>query len=85
VTTLVVIRRSGIHDAGGRLLYQHGDELLPGLLSQETIAHWLDEGWLKEIDSTGRPSLYRLFHRFTGCKEEQPLTPKQIAAHTLEE
>jgi hypothetical protein len=81
MTTLVFIRA---HYVDGRLVHYPGDEAPPGMFSRETINRALDEGYLAEIDSADRPSLYRLFARFTGCKE-QPLTKEQIACHALKE
>jgi hypothetical protein len=65
--TLVFIRA---HYVGGRLVHRIGDECPPGMFAQETINQALDEGWLKEYDASERPSLYRMFHRFNGCKQE---------------
>jgi hypothetical protein len=80
MTTLIFIR----HGQVGSRHFQFGEELPPGLLSREVIDKWLDEGWLKEYDAAERPSLYRLFARFTGATPEQPLTKEQIAAFTLQ-
>lgn len=81
-TPTLVFRRSG---AIGSRQFGCGDELPPNVLSPEVIAHWLDEDWIRECDSAERPSLYRLFYRFSGCKEEQPLTKEQIARYALDE
>jgi hypothetical protein len=81
MTTLVFMR----HGQVGSRHFQCGEELPPGLLPPEVVAHWLDERWLAECDPTERPSLYRVLHRFSGCKEEQPLTKEQIARYALDE
>jgi len=67
----------------GHLTHSPGEELPPNLFSRELISKALDEGTLRECDPAERPSLYRLFYRFTGCEEENPLTPGQLTAYTL--
>ena len=67
---------------GGRLVHYPGDEVPPGLFDEATIDSMLDARQLAEYE---RPSLYRLFARFTGAKEQEPLTSAQIAAYALEE
>jgi hypothetical protein len=79
--TLIFIR----HGQVGDRQFHFGDELPPGLVSQEVVDHWLDENWLKAHDSTQRPSLYRLFARFTGATPEQPLTQEQAEKFCLQE
>jgi hypothetical protein len=75
--TLIVTRPGGIapgqHNLDVGFLYP-GDELPPNLLSREIIDQSLDEGWLREIDATERPSLYRLFPSFSGVAEQEQLT-----------
>jgi hypothetical protein len=80
--TLVFIRA---HYVSGTLVHYPGDEMPPGMFSQETINRALDEGYLTECDPSDRPSLYRVFHRFSGSKEEQPITKEQMAKHGLAE
>ena len=65
-----------------RLIHHPGDEVPPGLFSKEQVDSMLDARQLAEYD---RPPLYRIFHKFTGCSEEQPLTKEQIARYALEE
>ena len=67
----------------GHLTHYPGEEVPPGLLPSEIVNQALDKGALREYDPAERPSLYRLFHRFTGCEEEHPLTPGQLTAYTL--
>jgi hypothetical protein len=78
--TLVFIR----HGQVGSTQFQHGEELPPGLLPREIIGHWLDEHWLVELDSTQRRSLYRIFAPFSGCKECEQLSAKEVALYRLE-
>jgi hypothetical protein len=65
MTTLVFSHHGQI---GGRQ-FRHGEELPPGLIPREVIDHWLDQGWLKEYSQAERPSLYRLFPRFSGIDQ----------------
>jgi hypothetical protein len=57
--------------ADGRLIHGHGDEVPPGLFTKDVIDRALDEGFLAQHDSTVRQSLYDLFPRFSGSKEQQ--------------
>jgi hypothetical protein len=66
--TLVFARHGQI----GSRQFLFGEECPPGMFTPETINQALDEGWLKEYDSSERPSLYRLFHRFSGSEQNQP-------------
>ena len=66
-TTLVIL---GAREIDGTF-YQHGAELPPNLLTQETIDRWLDLRWLAAYPQ--RRSLYRLFPVFSGCQETEPL------------
>jgi hypothetical protein len=52
-------------------LYHHGDEIPPGLLSDEAINRMLVNREVDEYNSADRRSLYRLFHRFSDCKETE--------------
>jgi hypothetical protein len=67
--TLIFIRA---HYENGSLIHSHGDECPPNLFSQGTINRALDEGYLAECAE--RRSLYRLFAKFSGCKEREPLS-----------
>ena len=69
--TLIFIRA---HYVNGRLAYRIGDEMPPGLFSQDVINRALDEGWLAQCDADVRRSLYQLFPRFSGSKEQEQLT-----------
>lgn len=75
MTTLVVLRHAQV----GELHFKHGEELPPGLIARELIDKWLDEKWLIELPTTERRSLYRLLHRFSGCKEREQLTLQEAA------
>ena len=80
--TLVFIRARYVD---GHLTHYPGEEVPPDLFSQEVVDQSLDQGWLREVDAAVRPSLYCVFHRFTGSKERESLTPQQLANYTLEE
>jgi hypothetical protein len=69
--TLVFIRHGQI----GSRVFQHGDELPPDIISQETIAKWLDQKWIYE--DSERRSLYRIFAPFSGSKESEELTGEE--------
>ena len=75
MTTLVFMR----HGQVGSRHFQHLEQLPPGLLAPEVIDHWLDEGWLRECDSSDCRSLYRLLYRFSGCNEQEQLTTQEKA------
>ena len=79
--TLVFTR----HGQVGSRQFHSGEELPPNLLPPEVVDHWLDENWLREYDSAERPSLYRLLHRFSGCKEKEHLTKEELTAYELPE
>jgi hypothetical protein len=70
--TLVFLKA---HYVDGSLAHCVGDEFAPGLFTQETIDRALDSGHLAECAE--RRSLYRLLPRFSGCKEQEQLTPKE--------
>ena len=76
--TLVLIRHLQI---GERQFYP-GDEVPPGLLSQEEIDRLLDGKQLD--DSTERRSIYRLLHRFSGCSETERPTTNELTALSLQ-
>jgi hypothetical protein len=80
MTTLVVIKHAQV----GSRHFQHLEQLPPGLLPREVIDHWLDEGWLRECEAADCRSLYRLLHRFSGAKEQEPLTKAEKEALCLE-
>ena len=77
MTTFVFVRHTDIGDRQ----FHHGDELPDGLLSREVIDQWLDHGRLQGYDE--RRSLYRLFDKFSGCKETEALTPEELNAYAL--
>ena len=79
--TLVFVHHREI---GGRL-FHHGSELPPGLLLENEIAIALDHGWLRQLHFSERRSLYKIFHRFSGCNERQPLGQQELASMTLRE
>jgi hypothetical protein len=60
----------GTRDINGTRV-EHGEELPPDLLPQETIDKMLDQKILAEICE--RRSLYRLFASFSGSQEREPL------------
>jgi hypothetical protein len=66
MTTLVFIHHAQI---GGRQ-FRHSEELPPGLIPREVINHWIDQHWLHEYSQEERPSLYRLFPRFSGINDQ---------------
>jgi hypothetical protein len=72
----------GHHEINGHL-YHHGEELPPGVLSQEVVNQWIDKGRLIEYDSAERRSLYQLFSTFSGAKEQEQLTRQELTAYTL--
>lgn len=72
--TLIFIRA---HYVDGRLVHCPGDECPPNMFTREVINRALDDGYLAECDSAERRSLYRLLHRFSGCKEQEQLTPQE--------
>jgi hypothetical protein len=63
-------------------LFQHGDELPPGLLSQDAIGKMLDQKMLLEIPQ--RRSLFALFAPFSGAKEREPLDAELTGFALLE-
>ena len=67
MTTLVAITHVEIQGH----VFKHGCEIMPGLLTDQTVAKLLDQGRIKEHPA--RRSLYRLLYRFSGCKETEPL------------
>jgi hypothetical protein len=75
--TLVLINH---HEIAGRQ-FHHGDELPPGFLSQDAVNKLLDLGWLREMPD--RRSLFRLFHRFSGCSEKQSLEKSEAESYAL--
>ena len=58
------------HYVNGSLVHYPSDELPPNTFARETINRALDEGHLAECDASERPSLYRLFYRFSGATRE---------------
>jgi hypothetical protein len=64
-------------------LYEHADELPPNTVSKDEADKLLDAGWLKEYDASERRSLHRLFHLFSGCKEQEALTKDELRAYAL--
>jgi hypothetical protein len=77
--TLVIIRYLQVGDH----IFHHGDELPHGLLPREAIDLHLDRKQLIEYDSAERRSLYRLFHRFSGCTETDRLSTEEGVGCTL--
>jgi hypothetical protein len=71
--TLIAIHHVQI----GSRHFDFGSEIPPGLLPTEVVGQWIDQKWLAEMDPTDRRSLYRLLHRFSGCKEQEQLTPQE--------
>jgi hypothetical protein len=64
-------------------VFHHGSEIMPDLIAQETVAKLIDQGGVREYDSRDRRSLYRLFSKFSGCRESEPLTGEEIEAYSL--
>lgn len=66
--TLVFIKA---HYIDGRIVHYFGDEMPPRLFAQEVINRLLADGVLAEYEESNRPSLYRRFSAFIGCKEQE--------------
>jgi hypothetical protein len=66
--TLVFTRA---HYVDGKLVHRHGDEVPPGLFTQDVVNKALDEGWLSECEPHVRRSLYQLFPRFRGSSQQK--------------
>jgi hypothetical protein len=64
-------------------VFHHGAEIMPSLISTATLAKLIDQGRVREYDSRDRRSLYRLFSKFSGCKEKEPLTAEEMEAYSL--
>ena len=64
-------------------VFHHGAEIIPGLISRATLAKLIDQGRVREYDSRDRRSLYRLFSRFSGCADTEPLSDVERAAYAL--
>jgi hypothetical protein len=77
--TLIAVHQLEIQ---GRI-FHHGSEIMPGLIPAATLAKLIDQGRVREYDSRDRHSLYRLFSKFSGCKESEPLTEEEIEAYSL--
>jgi hypothetical protein len=76
--TLVTIKHFNARD----MRFTHGMEIAPGLLSDDEVNQLIDGGYVKE--SKERRSLYRLFHRFSGCAESENLDADEIESYTLQ-
>jgi hypothetical protein len=74
--TLVAIHHL---DIDGRL-FHHNSEIVPGLLAKEAADKLLDE---KRLIESKRRSLYRLFPKFSDCKESEHLNNEEQAAYGL--
>jgi hypothetical protein len=79
--TLVAIRTLNLGDH----VFHHGAEIIPGLLSQDTVNKLVDRGRLREYDPSERRSLYRLFAPFSGCEETERPTKEELTAYALQE
>jgi hypothetical protein len=77
--TLIFIQARQIGDR----LFRHAEELAPGYLSEQDIALALDHGWLREVHPSERRSLYKIFYRFSGCNERQPLPQQELESCAL--
>ena len=77
--TLIFIHARQIGDR----LFRHSEELAPGYLAEQDIALALDHGWLREIHPCERRSLYKIFHRFSGGNERQPLQQQELESYAL--
>ena len=75
--TLVVIRHLEIGDH----VFQHGAEIVPGLLAKEVVDKLLDQGVLREYPE--RRSLHRLFAAFSDCKNREQLTKAELTEFAL--
>jgi hypothetical protein len=75
--TLIFIRA---HQIDGHQ-FLHGDELPPGIVSQEAVKLLLDQGFLEQCPQ--RRSLYRLLAPFSDCKEQEQLDNKELKAYAL--
>jgi hypothetical protein len=57
----------------GGHVFAHGTEIMPGLAPKDAIERLIDQGSVREYDSRNRRSLYRIFSKFSGCEEHEPL------------
>jgi hypothetical protein len=76
--TLVAIHHLEI---GGRL-FHHNSEIVPGLLAKEAADKLLDA---KRLIESKRRSLYRLFPKFSDCKESEHLDKEELDTLALPE
>jgi hypothetical protein len=77
--TLVAIRHLEIEGH----VFAHGAEVMPELLSNETVDKLLDD---KRIaDYPERRSLYRMLTTFSGCKEKEQLSDAELTELCLPE
>jgi hypothetical protein len=60
-------------------VFAHGTEIMPGLLSKETVAKLLDQ---RRIQERPRRSLYKILSNFSGCRETEPVDA-ELAAYAL--
>ena len=74
--TLVAIHHLEID---GRV-FHHGSEIVPGLLTKEIADKLLDQ---KRLIESKRRSLYRLFPKFSDCKESETIDKEEQAAYGL--
>jgi hypothetical protein len=72
--TLVAIRTLNLGDH----VFHHGDEIIPGLLDNETIDKLIDQKRIREYHSADRRSLFRLFSPFSGCDQREQLTHEEL-------
>ena len=66
-------------------VFHHGAEIVPGLLSPDTVNKLVDARRVKEYDSAERRSLYRVFAPFSGAKEHEALPQDELTAYGLQE
>jgi hypothetical protein len=75
--TLVAIRHLEIQGH----VFHHGSEIMPDLLSKESVDKLIDQGALREYPE--RRSLFRIFSQFSGCKEREQLDKDELDAFAL--
>jgi hypothetical protein len=75
--TLVAIRHTEIQGH----VFHHGSEIVPGLLSKESVDKLIDQGALREYPE--RRSLFRIFSQFSGAKESEQLDKDELVQFAL--
>jgi hypothetical protein len=63
-------------------VFHHNSEIIPGLLNKEAADKLLDQ---KRLIESKRRSLYRLFPKFSDCRESEITDKEEQAAYGLPE